>query len=105
MPQMTTVRESISEGSPVLRRSRRKKNGRVLRGIGRWIGRVFALIGTFFLIFALFVVGVVCVICKGPSKAASEVFVNSVMESSAAKFIAYIFYSDEEVEAILNKYS
>ncbi len=106
MPQMTETTEQISQPTVLpCRRLRRKKSRGILRAMGRWIGRFFAFAGVFVLMFALFLVAVVSVICIGPSRSASEVFVNSVMESSAAKFIAYIYYSEEEVEAILRKYS
>ncbi len=41
------------------------------------------------------------IICYGPSEAARDLFVVSVMETSAAKFLAHLYFSEEEVEAIL----
>ena len=73
--------------------------------VWRIIGRVAAALGVVLLAFVVLVVGAVTVICKGPSQSAAEVFVNTVMETSAAKFVARIYYSEEEVNAILRKYS
>ena len=60
------------------------------------------------LIFALVLVllvtailGTVTVMCKGPSKAATTRFVNTLMETSALKFVPKIYFSQEEIDAML----
>ena len=97
-------RAAKAEGLPKRSGGRRgkKKKSRV---VGLIVGRVFAVLGVLLLVVVVLVVGAVTVICRGPSGSAAEVFVNTVMETSAAKFVARIYYSDEEVEAILRKYS
>lgn len=97
-------RAAKAEGLPKRSGGRRgkKKKSRV---VGLIVGRVFAVLGVLLLAVVVLVVGAVTVICRGPSGSAAEVFVNTVMETSAAKFVAHIYYSDEEVEAILRKYS
>ncbi len=94
--------ENESEKRVPIRGRRRKKKLRVAR---RVVGRVFAVLGVFLLALIVLVVGAVTIICRGPSTSAAEVFVNTVMETSAAKFVARIYYSEEEVNAILRKYS
>jgi len=85
--------------------ARKKKKNPKARLVGRIIGRCFAVLGVILLAAVVLVVGAVTVICRGPSTSAAEVFVNTVMETSAAKFVARIYYSEEEVNAILRKYS
>ncbi len=91
----------IPKKIPVRRRRRRKK----MRTARRVVGRVFAVVGVVLLAAIVLVVGAVTVICKGPSTSAAEVFVNTVMETSAAKFVARIYFSEDEVNSILRKYS
>lgn len=57
----------------------------------------------FFTILGLIIVlllGVVLILEFGPSKTARNLFVNSAMESSAGKFLATLFISDEEIKKI-----
>lgn len=58
------------------------------------------MLGTTLGILCLFVYAGVNIICKGPSPTARDLFVNSVMETSAAKFLAYLCYSEEEIAEI-----
>ncbi len=92
---------SAEKGTKIPSHRRKKRNKKA----GLIVGRIFATLGVLLLAFVVLVVGAVTVICKGPSTAAAEVFVNTVMETSAAKFVARIYYSEEEVNAILRKYS
>ena len=62
--------------------------------------RVLAVLGTTLGILCLFVYAGVNIICKGPSPTARDLFVGSVMETSAAKFLAYLCYSEEEIAEI-----
>ncbi len=75
------------------------------KGTGK-VKKVFARIGiclgTALLVILLFLVGVVFVLEKGPSRTATELFVNSAMETSAGKFLARVFISAEELEEIIN---
>lgn len=106
---MPYVEDQIrSEQKPAEKKSfrfSRKNKERKSSLAGLIVGRIFAVLGVILLAVVVLVVGAVTVICKGPSQSASEVFVNTVMETSAAKFVARIYYSEEEVESILWKYS
>ena len=61
----------------------------------------FAVLGSVLVLFAIAFFGATTIICIGPSPAARDLFVNTVMETSAAKFLARIYFSDEEIEKIL----
>lgn len=50
-----------------------------------------------------FLFGAAAVIFRGPSPAARDLAVSTVMETSAAKFVARLFLSKEEIDAILAK--
>ncbi len=47
--------------------------------------------------------GATTVIALGPSPAARDLFVSTVMETSAAKFLARIYFSEEKINAIREK--
>ena len=70
-----------------------RRSSGALRGVGR---AVFLLLWTLVLIVAL-LFGVIWVMEKGPSPTATELFCRSVQETSAIKWIAGIFLSDEEL--------
>ena len=71
------------------------------RGRGkRTFLRALAVLGVTLGMTLLTALGAVVVICKGPSPTARDLFVNTVMETSAAKFLAYICFSQEEIDAI-----
>ncbi len=101
MPRVKKDEIASGEGTKVPSRRRKKRNKKA----GLIVGRIFAALGVVLLAFVILVVGAVTVICKGPSTSAAEVFVNTVMETSAAKFVARMYYSEDEVKAILRKYS
>lgn len=69
------------------------------------IGRIAASIGTLLLIVLIFLTGVILILEFGPSKTARNLFVNSAMESSAGKFMATLFFSDEQIAEIRNQNS
>ncbi len=70
---------------------------RALRGTARVLGVLGVLVASL-LILAF---GAITVVCKGPFPVAKELFVVSVTETSAVKFLANIYFSKEEVAKIL----
>lgn len=81
----------------------RKKNA---TGRGKKIvGRIAALFGLLILCLIIFLLGVTFIICKGPSPLARNLYINTVMETSAGKFLAKMYYSDEEIKEIMAKNS
>ncbi len=67
--------------------------------------RIAVSVVTFLLVILLFLLGCVFILEKGPSQKATELFVNSALETSAGKFLAKIFISSEELEAMVNSNS
>lgn len=75
-------------------------------------GKASAIAGSFFsalgitLSSLILIAFTVCaVICLGPSPTARNLFVNTVTETSALKFIPKMFFTDEEISSILSKNS
>ena len=73
---------------------------KVFRVIGKITGRFFALLGVILLAAVIMLVGVSYIFCKGPSPLASDLFVVTMMETSALKFVPAMFFSDAEIKAI-----
>lgn len=81
---------------------REERQGKVPRA-KRVAMRCLAVLGTILLLVPTAFFGAVTVVCKGPSPTARDLFVTTVMETSAAKFLARMYFSDEEIEAIQQK--
>lgn len=75
------------------------------RMIGMVIGRFFTFIGVILLAAVILLVGVSYLFCMGPSPSASDLFVNTMMETSALKFIPRMFFTEEEIDAIRKRNS
>ena len=95
-----TVRkiESKNRKETASRRTSGKKSssGRALRAIGR----ILLLLLETVLLICLALYGVMYVLAKGPSETARDLFVTSVRETSAIKFLADIYFTPEEIAAI-----
>ena len=52
------------------------------------------------LLILIFIIGCITLIFKGPSPVASDLLVTTVMETSALKFLAKMYFSEEEIERI-----
>ncbi|MBQ3049979.1 MAG: phosphodiester glycosidase family protein [Oscillospiraceae bacterium] len=94
--------EEKSELPEDIQKQKKEKRKRRRR---RWllaIGRLFVLLLVLLLSVAALLLGVVGVICKGPSPAMRDKLVSTMMETSAAKFVAGIYLTDEEIQAILD---
>ncbi|MBP0964510.1 MAG: phosphodiester glycosidase family protein [Oscillospiraceae bacterium] len=73
--------------------------------IGMVIGRFFTFIGVILLAAVILLVGASYIFCMGPSPSASDLFVNTMMETSALKFIPRMFFTEEEIDAIRKRNS
>lgn len=62
--------------------------------------RIFVCFATFLTLLAGTFFGAVAMINYGPSASARDLFVTSVLETSAAKFLATMYFSDEEIAEI-----
>lgn len=74
-----------------------KINWRKIRTVAGRIGAIFLLV-LVWLVVVLY--GVMFVLSKGPSPTARNMFVCSVQETSAAGFLARLFFSQDEIDAI-----
>ena len=85
------------EGVLELRRQRREKRRRRLRGVLQGL----SFVGVTLLSLAVFVFGGSAMIIYGPSQPVRDLFVITVMETSAAKFLATTYLSNQEIDAII----
>ena len=85
------------EGVLELRRQRREKRRRRLRGVLQGL----SFVGVTLLSLAGFVFGGSAMIISGPPQPVRDLFVITVMETSAAKFLATTYLSDQEIDAII----
>lgn len=65
------------------------------------IGKVSLFLLTNILLIAIALYGVMYILAKGPSPTARNLFVMSVKETSAMGFLANLFFTDAEIEAIM----
>lgn len=69
--------------------------------------RAVARVGVCFIVLLAAVLGLAVggsfIFCKGPSPTARDLFVNTMLETSALKFVPHLFLSDEEVEKIVQR--
>ena len=75
----------------------KKKNS---GGALRVIGRIFLLLLETLLLICLALYSIMYVLAKGPSETARDLFVTSVRETSAIKFLANIYFTPEEIAEI-----
>ena len=71
---------------------------KIFRFIAKTLGVLVALVAS----LAIMVYGAVTVVCQGPFPTAKELLVVTAMETSAAKFLARIHLTEEEIDHILN---
>lgn len=74
-----------------------KKEHRLLRNIGRG----FAVLGTMLGSLLLLIVAAITVVFHGPSPAMQGVLVNTFIETSALKWIPSLYFSADEVQAMV----
>lgn len=65
------------------------------------IGRICLFLVTTLLLLIIALYGVMYILAKGPSPTARNLFVCSVRETSAMGFLADLFFSEEEIQAIM----
>ncbi len=71
------------------------------RTILKYAGRVGLIVLTLLLTVVIGLYSIMFVLAKGPSPTARDLFVRSVMETSAAKFLARMYFSEEEINDII----
>ena len=68
---------------------------------GMIVRRFIMVLITLVMLFLIAFFGAATVICYGPSSSARDLYVNTVMETSAAKFLAKIYFSDSEIDSMM----
>lgn len=81
----------------------KKKKKSVFLTILKVFGVILLFVVETVLLLALGLYGVMYVVAKGPSPTARDLFVMSVRETSAAGFLADLFFTEEEIAQIENK--
>ena len=66
------------------------------------VARVFQCLGITLLAVLTLAFGASAILCLGPSEQARDLFVVSCLETSAAKFVPRIFFSEQQVQAIVD---
>ena len=78
-----------------------KANLQWLSTLGRGFAKVMIALVTTVLLLAMALYGVMYVLAKGPSPTARDLFVRSVRETSAIGFLANLYFSEAEIQAIV----
>lgn len=72
--------------------------------VGKIIGRILIVLLTTLVMTVIALYLIMLVIAKGPSPAAKKLFVCTVQETSAVKFLANWYFSDEEIAEYLGSF-
>ena len=67
------------------------------RKVGRIIGRTMAIIGRTLVAVFISLYSMLWIFCHGPSKSARNLFVSTILETGALKFLAGWYFDDEEI--------
>lgn len=86
-----------------IRRKRRLKRRRKPSAhfLSKILGRTFYLLAMILFLFCFLFFGTLTIICYGPSSSAKNLFVETVTQTSAAGFLAKIYFSESEIADIL----
>lgn len=101
--------DSVDKGGnrPARKKNQRKVYGRDNKtkrlGAGRVILRVFLVIIVFVAVTFAGAYMTLNTICHGPSKAARDLFVSTILETGQMKFLASWYFTEEEILAITNR--
>jgi len=82
---------------PLSKKAALRRKKKIRRYIRRAILSVFTVLAV--VVFGVYMV--LLTVFHGPSPTASDLLVNTVLETSALKFIPYLYFSEEEVEEIV----
>lgn len=97
---LTDLEKTSRKIKPESSGGRKYKNRKNRLRAGKIIARISISIATALLIVLAGITGIVIILEFGPSETARNLFVNSAMESSAGKFMATLFLSDETIQEI-----
>ncbi len=74
----------------------------VIKRIGIFLRRILLCAFTVFLSMVITLMLIMNVICNGGSESAKKMFVTTILETGALKFLASVYLSDEEITEIVN---
>lgn len=92
-------RKGLQRKHPGIRHSARPTHHH--RSSSHTVLPIFVTFFTVLLLILILFFGSTTIICLGPSVAARDLFVSTVMETSAAKFLARIYFKEDEINEIL----
>ena len=101
-PDLGNRQAITDERAERVRYAKAQRRGRVAAMVGRGFAKLLGVILVFLLSVCLLILGIVHAITQGDLPSTQELFVVSVNETSAVKFLARIFYSEERVQEILS---
>lgn len=87
------------------KRGKRADKRRRKKRIVRYIKRTLLCLATALILIVGGLYAVMALLCYGPSPTAGDLFVTSVMETSALKFLANVYFTGDEIEDILERNS
>ena len=76
-----------------------------LKKISAYTLKTLAFVGTTIGAIVILLVMSLLLICRGPSLSARQLFVTTVLETGQLKFLASVFLSEEEIQAMVNQNS
>ena len=77
----------------------------LLKKISAYTLKTLAFIGTAIAAAVILPVTTLLLICRGPSLSARQLFVTTVLETGQLKFLASVFLSEDEIQAMVNQNS
>ena len=77
----------------------------LLKKISAYTLKTLAFIGTAIAAAVILLVTTLLLICRGPSLSARQLFVTTVLETGQLKFLASVFLSEDEIQAMVNQNS
>ena len=101
VPEAKPAPASVKPVSSKPKKQHAKKKKSTFSKVMGVVGRIFLVLLETVLLLAVALYGVMYVLAKGPSPAASELFVRSVRETSAIGFLANLYLSDDEIAELL----
>ncbi len=82
-----------------MKKEKKPKTHKVLK----FVGRLFLVLMSFLLIAFVGAYAALWLICHGPSPAARDLFVSTILETGQMKFLASWYFSEEEILAITGR--
>ena len=75
----------------------------LLKNIITYVLKGLAFVGTTVGAVVILLVLSILLICHGPSMSARQLFVTTVLETGQLKFLASVFLSEDEIQAMVNQ--